>query len=131
MTEEGERLYEKASGAVLSQPSQHDADHSDVDPGFFTAREQFIVLGEPTPRREPGKRSFYYPTPFEDMKASGTDLLPIHFGPFWDPDASSAAPRMLDDLHLPPEPLLHPIHEIALLVGASGSLAFCDGNVRN
>jgi hypothetical protein len=52
------------------------------------------------------------------MKASGTDLLPIHFGPLWDPDASSAAPRMLDDLHLPPEPLLHPIHEIALLGGA-------------
>jgi hypothetical protein len=86
-----ERLCGKASGAVLSQPSQHDADHGQVDPGFFTAREQFIVLGESTPSGEPRECSFYHPTPLQHMKPLRPDLLPVHFGPLRDPDASQAA----------------------------------------
>lgn len=49
----------------MSQPSQHDADHGEVDPGFFTARKNLIVLGEPAPGGEPGERSLDNPSPFE------------------------------------------------------------------
>jgi len=45
----------------LSQTSQHDADHGEVDPGFFTAGEQFVVLGQSAPSGEPGERSLNDP----------------------------------------------------------------------
>jgi hypothetical protein len=50
-----ERLCAKASGAILSQASEHDADHGDVDPGFFTAGKHFVVFGEPAPRGKPSE----------------------------------------------------------------------------
>src|SRR6266699_3657171 len=96
-----ERLYEKASRAVLSQPSQHDAD-----------------LGQATPSGEPSECSFYHPTPLKHMKPLRPDLLPVHFGPLRDPDASQAAPGLLDHLYLPAASLLHPSHKIPLLAGA-------------
>ena len=43
-----ERLCGKASGLGLSQASQHDADHGEVNPGFFEASEHLIVFGKPT-----------------------------------------------------------------------------------
>ncbi len=49
ITRGGKRLCEKASGLGLSQASQHDADHSEVNPGFFEASEYLIVFGKPTP----------------------------------------------------------------------------------
>ena len=39
-------LCEKALGAIVSQTSQHDTDHGEVDPSCFTAREQFKILGQ-------------------------------------------------------------------------------------
>jgi hypothetical protein len=85
----------------LSQASEHDADHGHVDPGFFTTRKHFIVLGQPTPRGEPRERALHDPAPFEDMEAAGPDLLPIDDGILWGLDAAQAAPRMLHNLHLP------------------------------
>ncbi len=45
------RLCAKASGAMLSQASEHESDHGNENPGFFTAGEYFIVFGEPAPSR--------------------------------------------------------------------------------
>ena len=71
----------------MSQTSQHDAAHGEIDPGFFTAGEQFIVLGQSTPGGEPGERSLDNPPPFEYVEPLGPDLLPIYFTPLRDPDA--------------------------------------------
>jgi hypothetical protein len=57
---QAQRLYEKSSGAVVSQPSQHDPDHSYIDPGFFATGKQFIVLGQAAPGGKPGEGSFHY-----------------------------------------------------------------------
>ena len=54
------------------------------------------------------------------MKASGTDLLPIHFDPFRNSDAPQAAPGMFHDLDLPPQLRLDPLAEAFLLVCAIG-----------
>ena len=43
------RLCAKASGLGLCQASHHDADHGEVNPGFFAAGEHLIVFGKPTP----------------------------------------------------------------------------------
>jgi len=72
----------------LSQASEHDADHGDGDPGFLTAGKHFVVFGEPAPGRKPRERALHDPTPFEDMEATGPDLLPIDHGILWGPDAS-------------------------------------------
>src|SRR6266567_741176 len=111
------RLCAKASGAILSQAPEHDADHGDVDPGFFTARKHFVVFGEPAPGGKPGKRALHDPAPFEDMEASWADLLPIDHGILGCPDPSHATPGMLHDLHFPAEYLFDPLDEAALLVG--------------
>src|SRR5437588_11345164 len=95
------RLCVKASGAILSQTSQHDADHGQVDPGFFTAGEQFVVLGQSAPRGEPGESALDYPPTRKDMEPLGPDLLPIHLSPFRSPDASQAIPGVFDNLDLP------------------------------
>ena len=100
----------------MSQASEHDADHGDVDPGFFTAGKHFVVFGEPAPRGKPGKRALHDPAPFEDMEATGPDLLPIDHGILGCPDPSQAAPGMLDDLHHPAQRLFDPLDEAALLV---------------
>jgi len=102
----------------LCHTPEHEPDHGKADPGFFTAGKQFIVLGEPTPRGEPGECSFHNPPPFEDMEAARTDLLRIDDGVLWGPDAPLARPGVLHRLHLPAERLLHPLHEVAFLVRA-------------
>src|SRR6266705_2186090 len=114
-----QRLCGKASGAILSQAPEHDADHGDVDPGFFTARKHFVVKGSPAPGGKPGKRALHDPAPFEDMEASWADLLPIDHGILGCPDPSQATPGMLHDLHFPAEYLFDPLDEAALLVGDS------------
>ena len=96
-----ERLCAKASGAILCQPPEHDADHGHVNPGFFTAGEQLIIFGEPTPRGEPGEGSLHNPAPFEHVEATGADLLPIDDGVLWCPDAALAAKG---DAPQPPPP---------------------------
>ncbi len=111
-----ERLCAKASGLGLRQSSQHDADHGQIDPGFFTAGEHFIVLGKPAPRGKPRERALHDPTPLEHVKAAGPDLLPIDDGVLWSPDAAQAAPRMLHNLHVPAQRLFDPLDEAALLV---------------
>src|SRR5713101_2009104 len=115
-----QRLCAKASGAILCQPPEHDADHGHVNPGFFTAGEQLIVFGEPTPRGEPGEGSLHNPAPFEHVEATGADLLPIDDGVLWCPDAALAAPGMLHNLHLRAECLLDPLDEAAFLVRTVG-----------
>jgi hypothetical protein len=57
-----QRLCAKASGAIVSQASEHDADHGKVDPGFLAAGEHLIIFGEPTPGREPGESTLNDPT---------------------------------------------------------------------
>src|SRR5260370_3393596 len=111
-----QRLCAKASGGILSQASEHDADHGDVDPGFFTAGKHFVVFGEPAPGGQPGKRALHDPAPFEDVEAAGSDLLPIDHGILGCPDPSQATPGMLHDLHFPAEYLFDPLDEAALLV---------------
>jgi hypothetical protein len=97
LCDDDERLCAKASGAVLSQTSQHDADHGEEDPGFLTAREHFVVLGQPAPGGEPGECSLHDPTPFEHMEPTRADLFPIHLNPFRHPHTGDAvtfdAPR--------------------------------------
>jgi len=68
----------------------------------------------------PGKRALDHPAALEDTKATGTDLLPIHFDPFRDPNPSQAAPGMFDDLDVPPQLRLDPLAEAFLLVSAIG-----------
>lgn len=104
----------------MSQPSQHDADHGDADPGFFTAREQFVVLGEPAPGRKPSQRSLYYPPTRKDMESPRPDLLPIYFSPFRGPDASQATPGVFDDLDLPAQRRFDPGDKAAFVVSAIG-----------
>lgn len=100
------------------KPSEHEPDHGDIDPGFFTAGKHFVVLGQAAPGGEPGDGALHNPTPFEDMEATGADLLPIDFHPFFDPDPAQAAPRMLHNVHGPAKLLLDPFDEPTLLVGA-------------
>jgi hypothetical protein len=50
------------------------------------------------------------------MKPLRPDLLPVHFDPFRDPDASQAAPGMFDDLDVPSQLCLDPLIEAFLLV---------------
>ncbi len=115
-----ERLCVKASGAVLSQTPQHDADHGEVDPGFFTAGEQFVVLGQSAPGGEPGEGALDYPPTRKDMEPLGPDLLPIHFSPFRGPDPSQATPGVFDNLDLPAQRGLDPLDKAAFLVSAIG-----------
>jgi len=56
------KLFGKASGAILSQASEHNTAHGDVDPGFFAAGEHFIVFGKPTPGGKPGEGALNDPT---------------------------------------------------------------------
>jgi len=85
----------------VSQTSEHDADHGQIDPGFFTALKHFVVLGKSAPGREPRERALHDPPPLEDMEAAGPDLLPIDDGILGGPDPSQTGPGMLDDLHHP------------------------------
>jgi hypothetical protein len=114
------RLCAKASGAILSQASKHDADHGDENPSFFTAGEDLVVLGKPTPRRKPGESAFDNPTVRKHMKTARSDLLPIDHGIFRSPDASQATPGVFDDLDVPAQLRLDPLAEAFLLVAAIG-----------
>ncbi len=102
----------------MSQTSEHDADHGQVDPGFLAAREHFIVFAKSAPRREPGKCSLDNPPPFEHVEATGANLLPIDNRVLRCPDTTLAAPRMFYHLHLPPERLFDPLDETTFLVRA-------------
>ena len=115
-----ERLCAKASGAILSQASQHDPHHSNVDPSLFTAGEHLIIFGKPSPCGKPGERSLHDPAPLEDMEATRPDLLPIHLDAFRYPHTADATPGMLDDLDLPTQRRLDPFAEAFLLVSAIG-----------
>ena len=96
---------------------EHKTDHGNVDPGLFTGGEHFIVFGQAPPGREPGESSLHNPSPFEHMKATGADLLPINDRILWRPDAAQAAPGMLDDFYCPAQRLLDPRHKAAFVVG--------------
>ena len=104
----------------MSQTSQHDTAHGEVDPGFFTAGEDFVVLGESTPGAKPGERALHDPSPFEHMETTRTDLLPIHLDSFRDPHTADAAPGMLHNLDLPTEGGFDPLAKAAFLVSAIG-----------
>ena len=104
----------------MSQTSQHDADHGEVDPGFFTAGEQFVVLGQSAPSGEPSERSLHDPATRKDMEPFRPDLLPIHFSPFRGPDASQATPGVFDNLDLPTQRRLDPLDKAAFLVSTIG-----------
>ncbi len=104
----------------MSQTPQHDADHGNVDPGFFTAGEQFVVLGQSAPGGEPGEGALDYPPTWKDMEPLGPDLLPIHFSPFRGPDTSQATPGVFDNLDLPAQRGLDPLDKAAFLVSAIG-----------
>src|SRR5713101_3557555 len=82
------RLCAKASGLGLSQAPQHETDHGDENPGFFTTGKHFIVFGKPAPGRKPSKSAFHNPAMWKHLKAAGTNLLPIDDGIFGSPDAS-------------------------------------------
>ena len=71
----------------LSQASEHETNHRDENPGFFTAGEHFIVFGEPAPSRKPGESALDNPAVWKHMKTTGSDLLPIDHGIFRSPDA--------------------------------------------
>ncbi len=83
-----QRLCAKASGVGLSQASEHETDHGDENPGFFTAGEHFIVFGEPAPGGEPGEGALDNPAVWKHLKAAGSDLFPIDHRILWSPDAS-------------------------------------------
>ena len=110
----------KGLGAIVSQTSHHNANHGQVDPGFFTAGEQFVVLGQAAPGGEPSKRSLHHPSTRKDMEAFGADLLPVHFRPFRGPGSSQATPGMLDNLDLPAQCRLDPLNKAAFAVAAIG-----------
>jgi len=104
----------------VSQTAQHDADHGDGDPGFFSALKQFIVFGQAAPGSKPGECSFYYPTPLEHVEPLGTNLFPIDFNPFRDPETAQAAPGVFNDLDLPAKCLLDPFNKAAFGVSTIG-----------
>ncbi len=70
------------------KPSEHEPDHGKVDPGCFAAGKHFVVLGQAAPSGEPGDGALHNPAPFEDMEATGADLLPINHSIFGRPDAA-------------------------------------------
>src|SRR5260221_12071969 len=82
------RLCVKASGLGLCQASQHDADHGEINPGFFTAGEHLIVFVEPAPSRKPGEGALDNQAVGKNMKATGSDLVPIYDGILGSQDAS-------------------------------------------
>ena len=49
--------------------------------------------------RDPGIRAFDEPSSGEDVKASGNDLVPVHFLPHRSIGPFDASPRMIDDFH--------------------------------
>jgi hypothetical protein len=115
-----QRLCEKASGATLSQASEHDAAHGEVNPGFFTAGKDFVVLGESTPGGKPGERALDDPAPCEHVEATGADLFPLDLNFLRHPHTADAAPRMLHDLDLPAKGGFDPLAEAAFLVSTLG-----------
>src|SRR5258708_16488570 len=83
-----QRLCVKASGLGLCQASQHDADHGEINPGFFTAGEHLIVFGEPAPSRKPGEGALDNPAVAKHIKATRSHLLPTDDALLATPDAS-------------------------------------------
>ena len=47
--------------SCVGKPSEHKSDHGQIDPGFFTGGQDFIVLGQAAPGGEPGKCAFNDP----------------------------------------------------------------------
>ena len=119
------RLYEKASGAILCQAPHHETDHGNADPGFLTGWEHFVVLGKSAPSEKPRERALHDPTPFEDVKTTGPNLLPIDDSILGCPDATQAAPGMLHNLHLPTERLLDPLNK-----ACAGYMGYPPGTLR-
>ena len=104
--------------SCLGKPSEHQPNHGKIDPSLFTAGKDFIVLGEPTPSREPSERTFHNPPPFEHMEAAGANLLPIDRGILGSPNTSQTTPGMFNNLDVPSECLLDPFDKAPLAVGA-------------
>lgn len=111
------RLCEKASGAIGSYPSQHDADHGEIDPGFFAAGEQLVVLPQTPAGGEPGKGAFHHPAPRQHLEAAGPARR-LLCAACRDPDAALAAPGVGHNLDLAAQLGLDPVGEAAALVAA-------------
>src|SRR5260370_11053326 len=110
------RSGEKASGAIGSYPSQHDADHGEIDPGFFAAGEQLVVLPQTPAGAEPGKGAFHHPAPRQDLEAAGPARRRL-LGAVWrGPDAALAAPGVGHNLDLAAPLGLDPVGEAAALI---------------
>src|SRR5260370_2439621 len=88
------RLCEKASGAIGSYPSQHDADHGEIDPGFFAAGEQLVVLPQTPAGAEPGKGAFPHPAPRQDLESAGPARPPPPRPPCPTPPPPPPPPRL-------------------------------------
>lgn len=70
--------------------------------------------------RDPGIRSFDDPSPGEDVKAFGKDLVPVHLRSYRCPGAFNARPRVIDNLQVDPiEVFFHPVLK-GPLIGAIG-----------
>src|SRR5581483_11682187 len=100
----------------LGEPFQHESNHGQTHHTFATAHLILIILTHTTVAPDPREGPFYYPSPFEHVKATRADLLPIDFLPFLDPDGSDTTPRMFDHLqpsvsltHCAKPPLVYPL----------------------
>src|SRR5258708_16715431 len=102
------RLCAKASGLGLSQASQHDADHGEVNPGFFAAGEHLIVLGKPTPAGKPGEGTLANPAVGKNMRirsvGSSPNRSPHPLGPRHLPARSRDVPQSRRPILAPPDP---------------------------
>src|SRR5260370_4047557 len=95
-------------GMDADEPSHHDPGHRKIDEGLTAGVRALKIAREPTVMRDPGIGTFHHPSPFEHMKASGHDLVPIDGCSFWCPHPAKTGPRVLDDLQTYPEVVLHP-----------------------
>ena len=64
------RLRARCVGtALLSQSTNHEADHGDGDDGLAGGRKVFVVLAETTMASEPPESALNDPTPRKDLEA--------------------------------------------------------------
>jgi len=118
----------------VSQASEHDADHGQGDPGLFTAREQFVVLGQAAPGGEPCERSFHRPPTWKDMESLRSHLCPVHLLSCRRPNCAQTPPGVLDNLDRPVEGRLNPLVKAPFGISTLGPdplepwKALCEGS---